>query len=83
MIPRYIQIIVLILDIDRDRRVEISPLIRVKKHQYCRKLRQYRRELTAVIGIGYAYNSPLIRPQTTRDDKARYSRSSLPGKSAR
>lgn len=23
--------------IDRDRRVEISPLIRVKKHQYCRK----------------------------------------------
>ena len=30
------RLFVLIFDIDRDRRVEISPLIRVKKHQYCR-----------------------------------------------
>ena len=48
MIPRYIQIIVLILDIDRDRRPEISPLIREKNTSIRIASRQYRCELTPV-----------------------------------
>ena len=44
----YIQIIVLILDIDRDRRPEISPLIREKNTSIRIASRQYRCELTPV-----------------------------------
>ena len=43
-----VQIIVLILDIDRDRRPEISPLIREKNTSIRIASRQYRCELTPV-----------------------------------